>query len=139
DIKLDAVNLQAYTLGGTASGAQVLPQGGQRLGSDGGAADGPSLLGDPVARTGLYALEDVDLFNILSVPDTMSLSDNEAAGFIPQAEAYCEKRRAFFVLDAPQKAAIRDTVQEIKDWLDANGTFRHKNAALYFPRPAIPD
>jgi phage tail sheath protein FI len=139
DIKLDAVNVQAYTLGGTAAGAQVLPQGGQKAGNDGGPADGAALLGDPVARSGLYALEQVDIFNILSVPDTMNLADNEASGFIPQAEAYCEKRRAFFVLDVPQKAAIRDTVQEIKDWLDANGTFRHKNAALYFPRPAIPD
>lgn len=139
DIQLDLVNVQAYTLGGTAAGAQVLPAGGQKSGSDGGPANGAALLGDPVARTGIYALDEVDLFNILCVPDTMALSDNEAAAFIPMAEAYCEKRRAFYVLDVPQVGAVRDSVQEIKDWLDGNATYRHRNAAMYFPRPVIAD
>jgi phage tail sheath protein FI len=139
DIKLDVVNVQAYTLGGTASAAQVLPGNAQRSGNDGGPPDGAALLGDPVARTGIYALEGVDIFNILCAPDTMNLSDTEAAGFVPMVEAYCEQRRAFYVLDAPQKDAIRDTVQEIKDWLDANAGYRHKNAALYFPRPKLSD
>jgi len=142
DIKLDVVNVQAYSLGGTASAAQAVPPGppaGQQQGNDGGPANGAALLGDAVARTGIYALDAVDIFNILCAPDTMSLADNEAAAFIPQAETYCESRRAFFILDVPQQAATRDTVQEIKDWLDGNAGFRHKNAALYFPRPNIPD
>jgi hypothetical protein len=142
DIKLDVVNVQAYSLGGTASAAQAVPPGppaGQRQGNDGGAPNGTALLGDAVARTGLFALDAVDIFNILCAPDTMNLPDNEAAAFIPQAEGYCESRRAFFILDVPQQAAIRDTVQEIKDWLDGNAGFRHRNAALYFPRPKIPD
>ncbi|HEY3163401.1 MAG TPA: phage tail sheath subtilisin-like domain-containing protein [Candidatus Limnocylindrales bacterium] len=142
DIKLDVVNVQAYSLGGTASAAQAVPPGppaGQRQGNDGGAPNGAALLGDAVGRTGIYALDTVDIFNILCVPDTMNLVDNEAAAFIPLAETYCESRRAFFILDVPQQAATRDTVQEIKDWLDGNAGFRHKNAALYFPRPNIPD
>jgi phage tail sheath protein FI len=142
DIKLDVVNVQAYSLGGTASAAQVVPPGpppGQRQGNDGGAPNGAALLGDAVARTGIYALDAVDIFNILCAPDTMNLADNEAAAFVPRAETYCESRRAFFILDVPQQAATRDTVQEIKDWLDGNAGFRHKNTALYFPRPNIPD
>ena len=30
-------------------------------------------------------------------------------------------------------------VAKMKDWLDAHGNFRNNNAAVFFPRPQIPD
>jgi hypothetical protein len=141
DINLDSPNVQAYALGGGASAAQVLPGANAIQGADGGAPDATALMGSPTAKTGIYALEDVDIFNILCIPDTAALSDTNASAVITAAEAYCEQRRAFLIVDVPQPqppAAI-DTVPEIKDWLDANSNLRHRNAALYFPRPRIPD
>ena len=59
-------NVQQYALGGTAIQAQALPSGGQMVGSDGkwdpsGDATGVAtgLIGDPNAKTGMYALLEI--------------------------------------------------------------------------------
>ena len=138
-------NVQQYRLGDdTAAGAQTLPivSGNPTAvrGADGSVPDANALLGDHAAKTGLFALEDVDLFNILCIPDTMRLPDAGAAAVAAAAEAYCEDRRAFYVLDVPQPATNpRDQVQEILDYFGANATLRHRNAAVYYPRPEIAD
>jgi phage tail sheath protein FI len=133
------VNVQQYVLGGTAKAAQALPNGAAQVGNDGDLPDATALIGDPVAKTGMYALLDVDLFNILCIPDTGRLPDSEAAQVAGKATELCEARRAFYILDTPQADKIRDEIAEIQGWLDQNATLRHKNAALYFPRPKIAD
>ena len=40
---------------------------------------------------------------------------------------------------APPAKGLRDSVNGIKDWLDANAGLRSRNAALYFPRVDIAD
>jgi hypothetical protein len=126
-----SVNVQQYAPGGTAAAAATSPAKG--------------LLGDPLARKGLYALDLVDGFNILCLPDVMNLADTAAASVISTAEQYCASRWAFLVVDPPQTAAggaggnERDTLEGIQDWLASNGTLRSSYAALYFPRPQIPD
>src|SRR5207302_9130282 len=87
----------------------------------------------------IFALESVDIFNILCLPDVMNLDDSSAGSVITAAEQYCEKRRAFFILDVPQHDKARVLVPAIKAWLDTWATLRHKNAALYYPLPMIAD
>ncbi len=134
-------NVQQYVLGASSAiGAQDIPGGGAQSGEDGDLPDGDALKGDQASKTGLFALEDVDLFNILCIPDTMLLTDTAAADVSAQAEAYCSQRRAFYILDVPEPAANpREQVAEISTYLDANGTLRSKNAALYYPRPRVAD
>ena len=45
-------------------------------------------------RKGIYALEGVDLFNLLCLP---GITD---PGVLADADAYCHERRAFFIVDA---------------------------------------
>jgi phage tail sheath protein FI len=45
----------------------------------------------------------------------------------------------FYIVDVPQKDANRDTLDGIEIWLNQNATLRSSNAALYYPRPQIPD
>ncbi len=143
-----ASNVQQYVLGGPASQAQATPGGNQKKGSDGtwdpaGDAAGvaKALIGDQNAKTGMYALLNVDLFNILCIPATMNLGDTEAAQVITQATALCTARRAMCIVDVPNPAGkpSRDTPNGVLTWLDANGALRSKNAALYFPRVDIAD
>jgi hypothetical protein len=120
-------NVAAYQLGvGPVSQAQS----GAVPGSDGTTPDATDITGSQSAKTGLYALEDVDLFNILVLPnqDDVSLQG--------EAVAYAEKRRAFVLLDL--KSTV-DTLPEATAWLAANGGLRHKNAAAYFPRAQFAD
>ena len=99
--------------------------------------DAKVLIGDSTpTKTGLHALDDVDLFNILCIPRIVELSDSDAVKVITFACSYCEKRRAFFIVDTPKTC---NNVQKIQDWLDGNSAVRHKNAALYFPRVSIID
>ncbi len=133
-------NVQQYELGATlAAGAQALPDGTAQTGSDGNLPDATALIGSESEKTGIYSLLDVDLFNILCIPDTMNLSDTEAAQVSATAEEFCGSERAFYILDVPQEDSTRDEVDEIKQWCDDNATLRHQNAAVYFPRPMIAD
>jgi phage tail sheath protein FI len=139
-------NVQQYALGGGAVQAQALPGGTQAAGGDGkwdpaGDATGVTtgMLGNQNNKTGIYALLDVDLFNILCLPVTMNLPDSNVVTLVSAAQKLCEDRRAMYILDVPQQAAKRDTVNGVMTWLDANATLRKKNSALYFPRLDIPD
>lgn len=134
-------NVQTYALGAGAAVASTA-QGAGTPGNDGTPPDGIDLIGDLTAETGINALEQVDLFNILCIPRAAivsganALTPAAAGAVIAFANTYCEQRRAFFVMDTPNNI---DEVQEIKDWLDNNATLRHRNSALYFPRVRIPD
>jgi phage tail sheath protein FI len=139
-------NVQQYLLGGLAVQAQTLPGGSQRSGSDGkwdpaGDAAGvtAALIGDPAKKTGMNALLDVDIFNLLSVPATAALPDVNAAAVATAASQLCTIRRAFYLMDVPQQAADRDTPTAVLDWLNANASIRSRNAAVYFPRVDVPD
>ena len=144
DLKLDEstaqANVQSYAVGQVAIAGTA--QGVGTIGNDGEPPDGLALIGDLNAKAGIFALEDVDLFNILCIPRTatvsgdIALEETEAAAVITAATVYCEQRRAFFIVDPPDDI---DEVQEIKEWVDANAGLRHENTGLYFPRVQIPD
>ena len=127
-------NIQEYTC--IVANANTRAQINVGDGADGDVPDAAAINGDPSLKTGIYALEDVDLFNILCIPRTADLSDTEMTAAVSTALAYCQARRAFMIIDIPRDI---NTVQEIKDWLDTNNGFRSKNSALYFPRVLIPD
>jgi len=115
-------------------------------GNDGDLPDATALKGSQDDKTGIYALENVDLFNILCIPrmghisgdDALagSVSDSLSAAksLIAEAVAYCEDRRAFLIVDPPDNI---ETVNDIKDWFD--GIEKVNSAAVYFPQIRIPD
>ncbi len=53
-------------------------------------------IGSRAQRKGIYALEPVDLFNILCLPGVTD------PGILMDADSYCKERRAFMVVDAPK-------------------------------------
>jgi phage tail sheath protein FI len=144
ELKLDSsnatANVQEYKLGDTAAIPQTA-QGAGVKGLNGVPPNGSAMIGDPVDKTGLYALEDVDLFNILCIPRTSVvkgenvLPEQEAISVMTAAINYCKERRAIYLVDPPNN--IND-VQGIKDWVD-RANIRDKNAAIYFPRVKIAD
>lgn len=128
-------NVQEYTLGfdGLNTGAQHT---GGVLGIKGATPDATALLGDLNAKTGMYALEDADLFNILCLPLAADLSAGVTT-VLSTAVAYCERRRAMFLADLPTGTNTPEKVQKFVD--DNESSIRSPNAALYFPRIEVPD
>jgi phage tail sheath protein FI len=133
-------NVQAYQLGVPAGG--VTAQGVIQPGNDGVPPAALELIGDLNLKTGIYALERVDLFNILCLPRTATksgpdaMSDAEAFAVNSAARDYCQRRRSFFIVDTPDNIS---SVDDIQQWMLANSTIRHRNLALYFPRVEVPD
>ncbi len=127
-------NVQEYRLGDTSTPGK---QKGGLPGSDGGALTATALIGDAVAKTGMYALEDADLFNLLCLPGAVDLTSGEFTSLMSAAVAYVEKRRAFLLVDIPE---LVNTPQKAQDWVDANASsIKSANTAVYFPRVELPD
>lgn len=138
--KAGGQNVQYFALGGAAIGAESSPQTGGNGTWDSTSSGVPTaLIGDPDKKTGMYALLNTDIFNILCIPATMNLSDDAAALVGADAIALCTQRRAMYLIDPPSNSGARDSVLGIMSWLDAQASLRSRNAALYFPRADIID
>jgi phage tail sheath protein FI len=98
-------------------------------GSDGNALTSAQVLGSRNAKTGLYALEEADLFNLLCIPPYLA-NGNVDAAVVTEAATYCEERRAMLLVDPLNEWR---SVANVTAGLAAVGT-RSKNAALFFPR-----
>ncbi|MEO0996609.1 MAG: phage tail sheath C-terminal domain-containing protein, partial [Pseudomonadota bacterium] len=99
---------------------------------------GPGL---EAAKQGLYALEDVDLFNLLCLPPYKGVdsSGNPAdvdKSLITKANAYCIKRRAMLLVDSASDWTDKATAKtEFNNGVGAVS----RNAALFFPRLRQPN
>ncbi len=104
--------------------------------SDGNAITENEFTGPGTAESkwGLYALEQVDLFNLLCIPPYRIDSEadiNVDPELIAVAAAYCEQRRAMLLVDAPSTWRDKDTARE--EFTNAGVGTNSKNAALFFP------
>jgi phage tail sheath protein FI len=136
-------NVAHYALGtGHAFGSQTASVAG----SDGTSLPGTGdLVGDELAFTGIYALERVDLFNLLSIPDaTRAFAGNPAAldnnvdpnAVYSAAISLCQRRRAMLLIDAPPPV---NTISAAVDWKTSGLGVHQENGAAYFPRLRLPD
>lgn len=91
-------NVRQYSLG--TSGTGPFSSGGVN-GDDGGAPDVPAYLGNPDAQTGLYALDPVDIFNLMVIAGDDEVSQVTLNSVWGPASNYCQRRRAFLLVDPP--------------------------------------
>lgn len=125
-------NVQWYSLGSTVTTAG---QVAGVVGSDGEPPTATEILGSEGAKTGLYALENADMFNLLCIPRMADKSMGNGAGqIIAEAMAYCERRRAFLLVDPPETVGSRTGMEQ---WMAQ--VPRSKNAAVYFPHVMVAD
>ncbi|MDI1292356.1 MAG: phage tail sheath subtilisin-like domain-containing protein [Methylobacter sp.] len=121
----------------TTAQAKIKTAEDNMKGSDGGALDQAAYEGQKVDKTGLYALDKADLFNLLCFPpDTRE--GNTPIAVYQTAMSYCKERRALLIVDAPAEwSANKDTAAaKARHGLATLGLSGEtaRNAALYFPR-----
>jgi len=104
-------------------------------GADGDAVTFTQVEGSEDDKTGIYALEQADLFNLLVIPPYAPDADVQKSTW-DQAVAYCKARRAVALIDPP--SSWKEASDVTPTAIDAVAT-RDENAALYFPRLRIPD
>ena len=110
------------------------------VGTNGNALDAATLRGNRGTRTGFYALDDVDAFNMLSIPEASELplgATDQAAVMAPALTYVTEKRAMLFIDPLPGT----DTLEEAEAWLDdiANAGLRSPNSVAYYPPLRVPD
>jgi phage tail sheath protein FI len=142
-------NVAHYALG-TGDGSASNGWGGRQTssspGGDGTGLPGTAnLIGDPGLFTGIYALDKIDLFNLLCIPDATRASAGNPAlldsavdpnAIYSAAIALCDRRRAFVLLDVPPYVS---NVQAAIDYKTAGLAVHDPNGAAFFPRLRLPD
>jgi uncharacterized protein len=131
-------NSQRYSLGNLSqSPFELLPWPANSAGSEGTVPQQAEYEGDPLLHTGFYALDKVDLFNLMMLP-----ADNEfdVANVRGAASNYCMSRRAFLILDAPATWTSGD--RPVADAATVN-TFRigvsKQHSGIFYPRVQYSD
>jgi uncharacterized protein len=94
-------------------------------------------LGDPNLKTGIYALRNTDIFNLLCVPPMTRIADVGTA-VQSAALALCVERRAILIVDPPSGwTSVANAVTGIGSFALSGQDAR--NAAIFFPRISQPD
>jgi phage tail sheath protein FI len=88
-------------------------------------------------KTGLFALEKADLFNLLCIPPDTRQGDTPSAVY-QEAMEYCRDRRAMLIVDPPyawgaNKATAASEARSNLDGLGLKG-LPSRNVTMYFPR-----
>ncbi len=124
-----SVNVASYQMG---TGPSVAAQQGAVGGDDGAPPTDIEVLGTRAQKTGLYALEDVDLFNMLNLPEVTDTT------VLANAITYAEERRSMILIDMDDSV---DDFESAREWINdpANAGLRHRNAVVYFPRVSMGD
>ena len=93
-------------------------------------------LGSEADKSGLFALQKVDLFNLLCIPPDTREGDT-APEVLSAALDFCVRRRAMLIVDPPADwGSANEIVADNNAALTALGLSgeRARNAALFFPR-----
>jgi phage tail sheath protein FI len=109
------------------------------LGSDGESLDTDIVIGSESKRTGIYALDKADIFNIMVIPPDPMLGGDPDMKVIYQAAAtYCANHRAILIadpLDAWGFAAKRGQFDQIQPTdFNIDGMVQRRSIFTYFPR-----
>lgn len=113
-------------------------------GTDGEPITDLEIKGDESKRTGLYALETADLFNLLCIPPPSNSTDVDNDTWA-KAAGYCLKRRALLIVDPPASwsaspsTAISSAEAGINELRARIGNDNARNVAVYFPRLQMAD
>jgi len=107
--------------------------------SDGDELDGGEVEGNDEGKTGMYALKDADLFNLLCIPAYNKAEDKRKDAVYPAALAFCNARRAILIVDPP--ATEPNPWKSADDVLENFSAYiaKDKNGAIFFPRIKAPD
>ncbi|BCR24628.1 phage tail sheath family protein [Aquipseudomonas alcaligenes] len=114
------------------------------LGDDGADIVDAQIIGNENLRTGIYALDEADLFNLLCIPP-LTRDTDLAAGTLEDAAIYCQQRRALLIIDSPvawtatPSTTISAAETGVNGLRSALGNAFAINAAVYFPRLRMPD
>lgn len=133
-------NTRGYVLGNAGTSSFQDGPGDVGLDDDGGSLNNDDIIGDPTKLTGMYALDLVDIFNLLVIPADEDIDELTHQQLWGLASTYCQGKRAFLLVDPPD-AWTRDD-RPVATSADVNGLralIVKENAAVYYPKVRFMD
>ncbi len=98
-------------------------------GDDGAPLSDYDLIGSEIERTGLFALQATDYFNLLCIPP-LSRTGDVGFAVLLVASRYCKDRGALLIVDPRYEwHTADDALAALRDW-----EIKSENALMYFPR-----
>lgn len=148
-----SINVRQYKLGFDgatglfATGGSLDPVSGAFTnaddGDDGIAPDYSTYVGDPVKHTGFYALDLVDLFNLMVVPRDEGTTAAHRLDILGPASIYCQSRRAFLIVEAPDNwtgnSGLPDVVNNTALIEDVRARVVKNHSAVFYPKIRVND
>jgi uncharacterized protein len=131
-------NIKRYVLGNAgASTFQFIPG---TPGSNGTFPDAGTYGGDPLLHTGFYALDKVDLFNLMVIPGDREVDEATYRQLIGPASNYCNQHRAFLLVDAPDSWTIGGIPKADAAAVNAlRGLVVKDHSAVFYPKVQYAD
>jgi hypothetical protein len=130
-------NVRRYSLGMTGASPFQVPPVAKDNGLDGKAFTLTEFQGVQNDQTGIYALDGVDLFNLMVIPGDSGIPSSVQETFWGTASNYCQQRRAFLLIDPPA-SWVKNGRPEVKNNTALITTLRNtvakQNSAVFFPR-----
>jgi uncharacterized protein len=97
-------------------------------GDDGAPLTDYDVIGSKTNRSGMFALDTVDYFNLLCIPP-LAREQDVGPGTLLVATRYCKERRALLIADPPSTwHTADDALRGMREW-----NFSSENALMYFP------
>jgi phage tail sheath protein FI len=92
--------------------------------------------GEADEKTGFFALDNVDLFNLMVIPRPSSVDEAGYRSIWGPASAYCVDRRAFLLIDPPEtwKASYKKVMDPATGIRKLRIGVAKNNAAVFYPR-----
>jgi hypothetical protein len=132
-------NTKQYVLGPAGASPFQLPGSGLP-GSNGTAPDATTYGGNPLLHTGLFALDKVDLFNLMVIPGDREVDENIYRQIIGPASNYCNQHRAFLLVDAPDSWTVGGIPKADASAVNAlRGLVVKDHSAVFYPKVQYAD
>ena len=129
------LNTRQYSLG--TGGTSAFSTGGV-AGNDGVFPQAAQYFGNPTDQTGFYALDPVDLFNLMVIPADAEVDETIRNSLWGPASNYAASRRAFLLIDAPlawtTNAGRPAVVGNTALINDLRVSLVKANSAVFYPR-----
>lgn len=132
-----STNYQAQALAPAVSTTMV-PVGEAPPPPNGNPPGGLDVAGNPTSRTGIYALEAMQIVNLIVLPDLPSMEEGDYLTAATSLLDYAQARRAFALVDLPSGITTPSAAVAWAQSTPASFGQGIINAASYFPSVEIP-
>jgi phage tail sheath protein FI len=131
------LNTREYSFG---PGSTSTAAASQIAGLDGAAPGFADFVGNPTTQTGFYALDQVDIFNLMVIPRDEGVSAANRSAIWGPASIYCQSRRAFLLIEAPDDWTNGTRPQVVQDTSligALRATVVKDHSAVFYPKVQV--